>query len=509
MTKSLRPNHGPKRERNDGTVANEFQIELQVFPPTIIAGEEFFVETLVRNIGTRETQFRESLTGSPFIYELINTDDASLECSISESYYYNWKDPQGHGAQDEWVDIPLGIAEEMGYRETLSEFLTQPIPPGHYRLVCTYDDGTAQFRSSAIDFEIIAPMPVAQSQCYCPTTDTHLALWAHRDATGHFQLLQRESIDDNPADGSFRLRRKNISQDIRSTASAIPVSPTARGRWFSWIEENRLAAAKSWGDALTATPPPLMLDATDLQLLDLGLQDAAGDALFFAYDISEPFLRAYHCSEQAVEMEKVPLPFWPALTARMTIVGTENIRLGQTVLIWATKADQTTRVYAASLDQLRNGEQPLLVAASTLPLSAWASPIVDLNSPPVLRLLWGPGEMDNICHYQRIGVGGGETTANNEQWAFTPPNARVDLWVIAPSAGDFLPVVAKSGSDLLWVNASASKEWQTLPVAALAERPTLSQSNDGQHWLTYFASGLGQRYLALGEPSPFDEVELE
>ena len=408
------------------------------------------------------------------------------------------EDPDGgrYEPEDPLVH-PLQPGDSLAFDHDLCELAGASLTPGDYLLVARYSTDGAEVLSPAVELRIEAPMLHHMVSLACPMQWLICTAYDHL-GDDEVAVLAREPFSDEQGDGMFfRWAELAGARQLDSVALAAHTTAEAEGRWMAWIHGDQVAAARPWGNVLSARVPPVDLDLESAILAEPGFQMPDGSGLFVAAG-SAPggaYVTWLRFSEQAGKRGSA-VPLAPDLPARVLVRHDAEPRGGRVYLVWAETDGAGVRILRRTFlgDGQPEDADPELLLQRAAPLQALELHPLGPGGRAFVHALLGPerGEMS----YFRLPLLGPDWKM--EEWTFPMPDDPVDDWAIAASAGSELPVLARIGDNLMLTRAKAQPHWHKLMDGAMGTTHLqLLATEDGLHQAGWCEPRTGPVYMGL------------
>ena len=467
----------------------------------VFVGESLPVRTVLENVsgGPVDVVSPRSPEPPPMSYDLRAPGSGQVIHVVSLATQF--EDPLGEDVVEPMdPDLQtLQPGERVTFDHDLCECAgAESFAPGDYRIVARcYHEGV-ELLSAPVAVEVVAPMVHHLASLVCPTRLLVCAAFEHL-GDGGVELLAREPYTEEPGDGVFHrwLDLAGVRQ-LDSLALAVHTAPRGEGRWMAWIQDGQAAAARPWGDLLSARVPPLDLDLEAPLLAEPGFQLPDGAGLFVAAGRAPggAYVAWIHLAGQAASRGSA-VPLADHLPERVLARQDVAPKQGRVHLVWAERDAATIRILRRSSagDGQPVDADPELLLSRAAPLRAMELHPIGPGLGAFVHAVLGPDE-DGLMSYFRLPLVGPDWQM--KEWTFEAPDDPVDDWAISGTAGGGLPVLARCGDRLLLTQAKTDPGWHALTDGAMGTTHLhLLTTGDGRRWAGWVEPRSGPCYLLV------------
>lgn len=149
---------------------------------------------------------------------------------------------------------PVAPGQAVRITEDLARYCQTPPAPGDYRLVARYRHGGLEAGSPPVPQRVRPPRIQHQVSLICPLRRSCCSLVAHDPGDGSSRLFQLETARSDPGDGTLQHRMDLASPPADLALAAHAARVGFRDRWFAWVVDGQVGAARTSGATLPRSP---------------------------------------------------------------------------------------------------------------------------------------------------------------------------------------------------------------------------------------------------------------
>ncbi len=486
------------------------KLELKATPEAIevLPGEQLWVDVVVTNVGDEPVELPnlESADVSPVTFELRSVETGEVAYTVSQVEFREKRGGYDTLEEEEADPITLAPRQSMELSENIAEYASQGFVPGRYQIVAEYPFRDDTIESSPTEFRVDFPKINREVTAYCLANDVFSAVFDHTRIDKTIVVYEKETDTGDPQDGVYVNRLAlTDTRPLTGLATSVHVDYELEGRWFAWLQNGALAAAKVWGTVVQASLEPVSVDLEQPRLISAGFQRDDNSGLFVVVGMrhNEVVAREFLVTEQgARSLNALPLCYKMPDTIISHYSGGGS--RGRLTLIWGETQPGLSQLYARSYTA--NGQAidpaPRMLYERKSPLVYFDIEAFDDGDPKRLHALFGPEDPESPdverkqMSYVRIDVGPTKQLARRS--TFPVPEDPVDNWAVSSREDYGLPVVALSRKKLLWTLAEQAGSWMTLVEdMGTANKLCLLSSEEGNYWAQWLDPNKGIRTSQL------------
>ena len=466
----------------------------------VFVGESLPVRTVLENVSARAVDLvsPRSPEPPPMSYDLRLP--ASGQVIHVVSLQTQFEDPDGEEVLEP-MDPELHTLQpgaRLTFDHDLCECAGAGFTPGDYHLLARYYLDGVEVLSLPAAVRIVAPMIHHLASLACPTRRVVCAAFDHLGDDAVL-VLAREPFSEEAGDGVFyRWMELAGIRQLGSLALAAHAAGRGEGRWMAWIQDGQAAAARPWGDVLSARAAPLDLDLESAILAEPGFQLPDGSGLFVAAGLAPggAHVAWLTFNGQAGKRGSV-VPLAPDLPSRVLARYDPKPRGGRMHLVWAVPEGAGVKILRRTF--LGNGQpedaDAELLLGRDAPVRALELHPLGAGDQAFVHALLGP-DVEQMMSYFRLPLIGPDWKM--EEWTFPAPTDPADDWAIATSPRGALPVLARCGDRFLLTRAKAEPHWHSIMEGAMGTTHLhLLATEEGSLWAGWCEPRTGPVYVSV------------
>ena len=478
---------------------DQLSITIKVTEPEVLSGEELWVVVQLSNNGDQPASISDpnAAAARPVLYRMA-TDDGVPMYQMSQGAFRANRVSRGRTPLAiEPEELILGPGESVTFDEEIAKFADTPFAPGRYELDAVHTESGAT--SAAVELMVTLPSIYCLAALMCPVRQEAALVLSHGHQDGSISILQKDAFQSGPHSGTFQ-RRLSFPAG-QGGADQLAVACIAEGygvgRWFAWLHQGALSAARGAGSCLTAAtaaPQPVGLKRAQLVSPGFQLDGEDGQGLFLVHGRAgnDTMLRQLSVTRERTRLSP-PVKLCSGRVDRVVARFEAQGAQWRTHLVYTTAA----AVYTCSLDHegRRLGTPTMVHQHPELQLYCLELFPLGANLDAMVHLLYGPREDLQGMAYIRAPMIQGAIPL--EEWTLDAPAEEGFVGcpcAIADQEGGQLPVVAQVDDRLVWA-AAMGGQWQVL----LEHLPPLGYlhllASRGDFWVGWYDPIHGIAYI--------------
>ena len=448
------------------------------------------VTVTVRNTTSSLVRVHQTDARSPFVYQLVAVRDGGVR-ELSATLFLQRTSPQPPPPVVPEMEALRGLAEKR-YEEDVAAYLTEPLPPGEYRLTVRYPLGGAVYSSKAETFAIVPPRVGAFAELSSLDRTRLASVFVHDDH-GRAVVYQRESRFNNPALGIWYERDAAApGHRIAGVAIASETDTALEWRWIAWLEDEVFHAAIGWGRSREVAVKPALTGLSAPRLVETGWQSQAGTGMFLVAGLEKgrAVLRLATLPDR-VEPKFQTFSLAASMPRTLAAGWVGQGQRPRVLVTWAEPNGAGTRILAKVVEPGGPDTAAVTLLERADALAALSILPVTPDAPPVVHALFGPGGGHRMTYVEIQATRG----LAHREWEFSAPDglSKDAAWAIAAGTADPHSVLIKTGDKLLLGRAAAEPGWQ--PLSDAPGEPSLPRVVAlTEAWVTWVNSLKGVRY---------------
>ncbi len=480
---------------------SNLKISLRILIPEIVLGESLWAEVIMENVGTDSIEVPSPEYGADFEYLFRRTDiDPPLQFKVSARNAIHMK-TMDTMPEPPIEKVPLKPGERFSYREDLTPSIIPAPSVGAYNIQVIYNAADGQIMSAAASVAIVLPRIVKLSAAIGPKVQKLVSVYALQGNQGQYSIFQRESDEENPAEGlDFRRIDTQPASAGPQVATTVELDDNPSGRWFAWLEEKGLGAGVAQEATLFAQVPPTAVGLKTPRLYPVGWQPSGESAIFLVLG-TDPQGRV---ALTAITFEAVgtaavrtvalaaakPPTHWAARLAGMDpdpvfdVVWAEA-GPGRT---WLFKQSVTPKTGQAGAVQALCEHSEALAAISLYPIKG--------NTADVVDLIYGPSKENTPFNFLRLPLTGGKPVLDIDiALPQRDPPVLPREWALAAKPLENPAALALLDNKVMLLRMAPQPQWQVLTQETRqAGHIHLEVVGDDILWAIWADAQLGMNY---------------
>lgn len=379
---------------------NDLALTLTIAARRVFSGQRSSARVELTNTSSRVLAVQEpyGVVAPPLVFTFRTSPGSEPAYELSRGQLDNalLGDDTPLMVEPDLVDLQPGAS--LSTEDDLGELTLGPISVGHYFVRAEWRQPGLSAVSDFVELWVLAPVLLAYAPLLCEMSHEVVGLLAQRVDGGTLLLERRVST---PAPQAANLTPRHFvpaPSVIRDVAIAAHTSDGVKGRWHSWLRDNELWAAQSWGDALMAKPAPLRLHLENPELARPPFHSTSGRGIVVAWGHTErgPALQRFDLEPKRLRAGQQVNLEGPAPKLMLTRALSERGRLA---VFWSEATTESTCIRGCILDEKgRLTDGPRVHFTSPLPTLAWNVAPLGSWAETLLHVALGPDE-HGVVHY--------------------------------------------------------------------------------------------------------------
>ncbi len=440
------------------------ELKTSLLRTEVLAGESVPITVSISNRGDAPAKVHSSDSDSPFVFQLLPPGTGPAVHTLSQRQSRLVRGGGEPLPQFTPLMEDLAPGKTVQHEADLADLATEPIRPGHYRVVAHYEIGGQEIVSPPVDLAVVAPRIETIAGLVSPLTGRLALVFSHHAADGATIVFQRESAARNPDLGiSLRCVERGAGVPVAGLSQAIELGDAPGRRWLAWLEGDRIGAAMASMTVRPASLDPAPVGLSAPKLLPVGRKHDDGRVVFLVVggDRGKPAVKEVTFSVRtAPGMRELGLGA-AAVPEELLVHYRPDGTDADVSLVWAEVTGGKVSLFRRTFGPGQSGMQGEYKKIFERPGS-----LLSLDMSPFgidsISLLFAPaGESRKIIH-ARIPLFDEKSAVED---SIDAPKENVEEWAVAAASAGLFRIIARAGDRLLRL-APGAASWDVVTAGA-------------------------------------------